>query len=255
MTSLEDEANSANDMASDDESEDDVTELPEEEPDHDVTEVEEPSIEDMTSLNAADVDMSYAQDDLDDFLKLTSGPGSHIPETRNGWRLKLKETIKTEASYALLLYTLTDTARRRLPDIEHQANEATQLLNGNAPRAEGPMVSTRAAAVMIPSIGTQTMLWARVSGFPWWPARLHTALNPEFERVLKERSEVLIVFVGEAHKYHLPETSVAPFLGNDEDPHMPKQGKSPVTKKELQMAINTALSIIRTAPPAEEPVS
>lgn len=37
--------------------------------------------------------------------------------------------------------------------------------------------------------------------------------------------QALLVFVGEGGQYHVPKSSVAPFIGTEEDPHMPKAGK------------------------------
>lgn len=85
-------------------------------------------------------------------------------------------------------------------------------------------------AIRIPSRPSNEIVWARLKGFPWWPARIHHPMDDKFGKGLEQRNEALVVFLGEGVKYHVPNTHIKVFTGRSDDDNMPKTSKAAISK-------------------------
>lgn len=198
-----------------------------------------PASMDLDETVDEDVDVAGAdmESEFERERMLINGPLSKDAHARGLWREQTAKS-KTESAIAFALFCLTEAARNALPDLEEQVDNAAAFISGR--RKDGE--ESRTPVVRVRSVPTEDMVWARIRGFPWWPARLHTARDPKFMAALEKRGELLLVFVGEGGQYHVPKNSVAPFTGTEDDPHMPKAGKQ--AQIGLLRAIKTTQAIL-----------
>ena len=113
---------------------------------------------------------------------------------------------------------------------------------------QGPL--QRTSAVFVPSEPTDDLVWARIRGYPWWPARVHKATRPRFDAALEKRGRKLVVFVGESVQYFLAPDSLAAFTGALDDPRLPKPGKG---GKQLNEAVLVARAILEASQKMQSP--
>lgn len=181
----------------------------------------------------------------DDYYELI-GACSDVPSWRSLWRNAVGSCQEGPASlessaarFATLFGALAQAVERHTPPLEARAKVAARLLLENTPTPKQQHALT--PAVFVPSEPTDVIVWARVRGYPWWPARQYRPIGHSFQQALEARQATLVVFVSETAQYLLDQSCLAPFTGDAEDPHMPKNAKS--TTKGLA----TALKLARTA--------
>ena len=151
-------------------------------------------------------------------------------------------------TFATLYLGLKEQVARHLGPLEARVAAASRLLLGDDDEMGGDEAGGKqpaTSAVFVPSRPTANIVWARIRGYPWWPARLHEATAPKFQEALERKKQSLVVFVGESIQYFLSPVSVAPFTGAPDDPKLPKQGKA--TSKGLPDAIRVARAALVAA--------
>ena len=156
-----------------------------------------------------------------------------VGKHRDLWRAgvsRLKRVHHTEApaaaaTFQCLYQGLREQVAKHLGPLEARVKAAHSLLkSGNAPTAG--TAADGAGAVYIPSKPTGELVWARIRGYPWWPARRHEPTRQDFKEALQARGRSLIVFVGESVQYFMPSSGLADFSGVEGDVHLPKPGKA-----------------------------
>ena len=146
----------------------------------------------------------------DDYFALL-GPCSEVPKWRALWRQSLSDdclkspgAFEARASrFATLYGSFAEAFQRHVPLLEARRRAAAKVLDGDGRRVTKP--------VFVPST-PQRVLWARMRGYPWWPAREHTPKAPHFAAALTRRKERLIIFIGEGIQYLINEESTAPYV-------------------------------------------
>lgn len=170
------------------------------------------------------------------------GPCAEVRSWRLLWRRAVEsctspgplETVA--ARFASLFGSLAEAVERHAPAVEARARAAATLLADNGKANIGGL-----GAVFIPSDPTADMVWARIRGYPWWPAQVHRPKGANFRAALQARNSTLLVFVGEAVQYLLHANAVEPFTGQPDDPRLPKDLKK--ASKGLLSALKLAKTL------------
>lgn len=170
------------------------------------------------------------------------GPCAEVRSWRSLWRRAVEsctspgplETVA--ARFASLFGSLAEAVERHAPAIEARARAAATLLADNGKANIGGL-----GAVFIPSDPTADMVWARIRGYPWWPAQVHRPKGANFRAALEARNSTLLVFVGEAVQYLLHANAVEKFTGEPDDPRLPKDLKK--ASKGLLSALKLAKTL------------
>ncbi|KAJ1461957.1 hypothetical protein M885DRAFT_557621 [Pelagophyceae sp. CCMP2097] len=169
-----------------------------------------------------------------------SGPCADDAAMRGAWRDAVADLGRNvsgardaaSAEFCTLYALLREQVARHVPAIEARVDAAARmLLDDGAP-------ARAAAAVYVPSAPTADVVWARIRGYPWWPARRHAATRADFSAALQRRQLELVVFFGESVQYCIPTASLADFTGLADDPRLPKPGKA--SAKGLLEAVRVA---------------
>ena len=121
------------------------------------------------------------------------------------------------ASFVSLYLGLREQMARHLGPLEARVRSAHCHLLGDD--------EIECTAILVPSVPDGPVCWARIKGYPWWPARRHRATREDHAASLKKDGRALIVFIGEAVQYFMPEAQVDKFTGLEDDPRLPKEGK------------------------------
>jgi hypothetical protein len=156
-----------------------------------------------------------------------------VGKHRDLWRdavSRLKRVHHTEApaaaaTFQALYQGLREQVAKHLGPLEARVQAAHDLLASGLQPAAGT-AADGAGAVFIPSTPSGELVWARIRGYPWWPARRREPTRADFAAALKARGRSLIVFVGENVQYFMPESGLAKFSGIEGDAHLPKPGKA-----------------------------
>lgn len=184
----------------------------------------------------------------DDYYELL-GACSDMPQWRTLWRRAI-EACRTfsggpkearAACFASLFGSLAQAVERHVPILEARTKMAARLLlteDEEPKKAPGGIAVT---PVFIPCSPTDHIFWARIRGYPWWPARKHIAKVERFRMAIEAKNTTLVVFVGESIQYVLDDSCLEPFLGDADDPHMSKINKS---SKKLGAAVKLAQAIV-----------
>uniref|UniRef100_A0A7S3JYV4 Histone H1 n=1 Tax=Aureoumbra lagunensis TaxID=44058 RepID=A0A7S3JYV4_9STRA len=171
-----------------------------------------------------------------------SGPGSDIPHHRELWHKAIDACVSTQkdedtfearaSAFATLYGFLAEVVAQRTVLIEAWSISAANVLE-----SESRLTST----VFIPSDPKPGFVWARIRGYPWWPAREYIPKSPHFAQALERRNHKLLVFVNESVMYLIDSNSVEPFTGLPDDPRMPKSIKQ--CAKGLQLALTIVKAV------------
>ncbi|KAJ8605331.1 hypothetical protein CTAYLR_002378 [Chrysophaeum taylorii] len=174
-----------------------------------------------TSNGGAVDDLDWIERDAvseDDYYELC-GACSEIKEWRNLWRAAVDSCARedpdaeaTTSRFASLFGVLAQAVERRAPALEARAKAAAKLLlpTDETTRRKRHQPVAVAGAVFLPSEPTTSFFWARIRGYPWWPARAYRPTNAAFVEALEARNVTLIVFVGESIQYLLDTSALAP---------------------------------------------
>ena len=113
--------------------------------------------------------------------------------------------------------------------------------------------------VSIPSTMGDKLYWARVHGYPWWPCRVASPVDPSVQRLLDlgEPSNplklsgrpIIVVFLGDRQGWRVTPDCIEEFVGNAEDAHMPQPKSGKPVSKPLRAAIKTALAMVSKEDP------
>ncbi|CAM9749075.1 unnamed protein product, partial [Hapterophycus canaliculatus] len=135
------------------------------------------------------------------------GALSTDPAFRETWRKEML-AARTLAGVSMLVYALVTSAAGVLPLLQAQDMQEQALIQQD-------LATNQALHVRCSS--TSEIVWARLHGFPWWPALVVKPDGVGFQRSLEETGDRLVVFMNENEQFRVNHRFCKPYIGTTQD--------------------------------------
>ncbi|CAM9142920.1 unnamed protein product [Ectocarpus sp. 12 AP-2014] len=157
------------------------------------------------------------------------------PAFREAWRQEML-AARTLAGVATLVYSLLASAAGVLPALQEQDMQEQALVSQD-------LATNQALHVRCSS--TSEIVWARLHGFPWWPALVVKPEGVGFQRNLLETGDRLVVFMNEHQQFRVNHRFCKPYVGTTK--HDDVMRRASRNNRRMARAIKMATKGLRVA--------